>query len=402
MEHRGAKAYQRFGGRVAISCQLLPIVSLLATAPAVAQDPVPGPRELHLTPFQCDAPCVDYEVGIELELDRTASAGLVTNSISSTFEPVVAIAPWEHVRFVGDFVLEPVLDETLGEDYAFDDLGAYVSELYTQLEFGRFNLQAGKIHIPFGEAWEVAPGLFADIPGEYELEERIGANAGYHFDLQGMDTALRASAFTTDRTELSGSLFTHRRRTRLDDGGAGNAPGLPSFALTLDGCSEAPALDCYGAGAWGYQVAALYQGAGREETDTYSEQTDPVDERGLAVSINRSLPLSEGTLTLFGELVYFDGFEGARDGTYFVTGSAQFDVDYWSYSLSYASRNASGALVHEAIELAAYYDLGERLGIPEAEWSVGFGYLLARDAEQSEYAQSVGVVLEVDVSASRP
>src|SRR4051794_29653030 len=48
------------------------VLLMLGTAPALAQEEVeeaPGPEELHITPFLCGAPCVDYEVGIELELD---------------------------------------------------------------------------------------------------------------------------------------------------------------------------------------------------------------------------------------------------------------------------------------------------------------------------------------------
>ena len=39
---------------------------------------------------------------------------------------------------------------------------------------------------------------------------------------------MTASLFTTDRTVLSDSAFTHRGRTALSDGGAGNAEGLAS------------------------------------------------------------------------------------------------------------------------------------------------------------------------------
>jgi hypothetical protein len=99
----------------------------------------------------------------------------------------------------------------------------------------------------------VTPGLHGDdISGNYELEERIGAEAAYAFDAFGMEHILQASAFTTDRTALSGSVFTHRPQTHLSDGGAGNTDGVSSFSVTLDGCLGASGLDCYSNGDFGY------------------------------------------------------------------------------------------------------------------------------------------------------
>jgi hypothetical protein len=178
------------------------LAAVCSIAPgAAAQNPAPSLRELYLTPSYCLAPSLDYVLGLDLEYDRTTDRDKqVTNSLYPTLEPFVAVAPVDHLRFIGDFVLEPVIDEELGEDYLFSGLGAYVAQLYAQVESGAFNLQAGKIHIPFGEAWDVTPGLFAEIPGSYEIDERIGANAGYDFSLLGFGCGASESSRTVTGT----------------------------------------------------------------------------------------------------------------------------------------------------------------------------------------------------------
>jgi hypothetical protein len=126
-------------------------------------------KELHLIPSYCTAPCVDYEVSNELQNDWVFSAdpsSFTSNNLYPTLETVLAVAPVDHLRLVGNVIYEPVLDVTPGQSNAFNNLGLYVDQLYAQFEAGRFNLQAGKIHPPFGRAWDVTPGLHGtDIPG---------------------------------------------------------------------------------------------------------------------------------------------------------------------------------------------------------------------------------------------
>ena len=152
------------------------------------------------------APCIDYALSAELENDWVFAAtppSLRSNDLYPTLESAIILAPLSHVRLIGDFIFEPVKDPPPGRSTAFADLGAYVDQLYLEVEYGAFNLQAGKIHPSFGQAWDVAPGLHAtDIPGNYELEERIGIGAAYEFDALGFDNVLQASLFTTyDRAD---------------------------------------------------------------------------------------------------------------------------------------------------------------------------------------------------------
>lgn len=391
----------------ALHARLASALIICTSLPATAQEYESKLRDLHLSPSYCMAPCLDYDLGVELEFDNLSTTGPTSPSSYSlypTIEPIITIAPIDHLRFVGDFVFEPVLDETVGQNSIFDDLGAYVYGLYAELEFGPFNLQAGKIHPPFGEAFNYLPGLFAsDIPGSYELEERIGANAAYDFDAFAMDTVVQASAFTTDRSILSSSIFTRRPRTLLGDGGAGNTPGISSFALTLDGCSGASALECYGNGDWGYQIAGLYQRAGRGGLDEDGDPIEAFDEKGAAVSLNRSLAFGGNTLTLFAEAAYFDGFEGTSENAAFLTTSAELEVDPVSYSIVYAAQNNfKSNTLDQAIEVAAFYDLSNYIDIGKADWSIGAAYAFNRSEEENTDSHLFGVVLEIDFSGSYP
>src|SRR5258706_4393561 len=157
-------------------------------------DTSPHYKELHMAPSSCGAPCIDYALSAELENDwifAASPSSLRSNDLYPTLESAIILAPLNHVRLIGDFIFEPVKDPPPGQSTAFRDLGAYVDQLYLELEYGAFNLQIGKIHPSFGQAWDVAPGLHAtDIPGNYELEERMGIGAAYELDALGFNNGL--------------------------------------------------------------------------------------------------------------------------------------------------------------------------------------------------------------------
>jgi hypothetical protein len=341
------------------------VLTQLLLATAAAQEP-PHFKELHLIAPYCPAPCIDYELSAELENDWIFAAepsSLTSNNLYPTLETVVSVAPVNHLRLVGDFIYEPVLEVSPGQNETFNDLGLYADQLYAQLAAGPLDLQAGKIHPPFGRAWDVTPGLHGmDIADNYELEERIGVDAAYAFDGFGIEHTLQVSAFTTDRTALSGSAFTHRPQTHLSDGGAGNTNGVSSLSVTLDGCRGASRINCYSDGEFGYQLAGLYQRKGRDGLDEEGDQIKAFNERGLAASVNRSVAFDDTTLIVFGEAAYFDSFQATADNALFLTASGQLDVDPTSYSLAYSSQMSSGLnLTNELIELATSYDLSRYL-----------------------------------------
>lgn len=394
---------------------LVALLMNLSVGHAAAQEHL---KELHLIPYYCPAPCIDYELGAELQNDWVFSAdpsSLTSNNLFPTLETIVAVAPVDHLRLVGDFIYEPVLDVTPGQSSALTDLGLYADQLYAQFEAGPFNLQAGKIHPPFGRAWDVTPGIHGtDVPGNYELDERIGIDAAYAFDAFGMEHILQFSAFTTDRTVLSESAFTHRPPTRLSDSGAGNTEGVSSYAVTLDGCLGASAVNCYSDGEFGYQVAALYQKKGRElvdpECDPAEEVCTPIktfDERGLAASVNKSFVFDRNTtLILFGEAAYFWRFEGDADDALFLTASAELETGPVAYSLAYTSqetlsRSGGGNTTEQLVELAAFTDLSKYVKIAGEQWSLGIGYTFDRNQDNQD-THLFGVLLTIDFGGSYP
>src|SRR5260221_638702 len=111
---------------------------------AGAVDTSPHYKELHLAPSTCAAPCVDYALSAELENDwvfAASPASLKSNDLYPTLESAVILAPLNHVRLIGDFIFEPVNDPQPGQSTAFKDLGAYVDQLFMELEYEAFNLQ---------------------------------------------------------------------------------------------------------------------------------------------------------------------------------------------------------------------------------------------------------------------
>jgi hypothetical protein len=363
---------------------------------AAAADASQHLKELHLIPSICQAPCIEYRNSTELQNDWTFAASpssLTSNNLYPTIETDVVIAPVDRLELVGDIIFEPVEDVAPGRNQAFNNLGAYADQLFVGFATGPVNLQAGKIHPAFGRAWDVTPGLHStDIPGNYELEERIGAGAAYGFDAYGFQSIFQTSAFTVDRTVLSESVFTDRHRARLSDGGAGNTSGLSSLAVQLDSCLGAAAVDCYADGDFGYQLAGRYQQAGRG---------DAGDELGFVASANKSIAFDEKTVRLFGEAAYFRNFEGSSDNALFLTASGELEIDPMSYSLAYTrQQNLPSGGSDQLIEVAAAYDLGEAMSLAGEEWSIAMGYSFRRNEGQDTHI--LAVLLTIDFSGSFP
>src|SRR5262249_29292581 len=163
-------------------CKTAPILAVLVTLlwalPSHAADVRGEAKGISLIPHACEAPCIDYALNAELEDDGIFAASpssLTSNNLEPTLESEISLAPFEHLRFTGKFTLEQVDDPQPGKSEAFRHLGGLVEQLYAEYDNGPWMLQAGKIHPVFGRGWDAPPGLHAtDIPGEYELDERIG------------------------------------------------------------------------------------------------------------------------------------------------------------------------------------------------------------------------------------
>jgi hypothetical protein len=360
-----------------------------------AVDTTPHAKELHLVPSTCQAPCIDYDLSAELEDDwifAASPSSIRSNNLYPTLESVIVAAPIDHLSVYSDFIFEPVIDEPAGRNQAFDNLGAYVYQLFVAYDWGPFNLEVGKFHPPFGHAWDWPPGLHAtDLAGNYELEERLGMGGAYSLDAFGFENIVQLSAFTTDRGPLSGSIFTHRPRTRLSDGGAGNTRGVSSIVMTLDGCSGGDAVDCYSDGDFGYNLGLRYQRAG---------QGDIAAERGVVAGVNKTFVLDQMTVRLFDEVAYFRDFEGSSGNALFLTTSGELDIEPVSYSLAYSIQKDLPGGSNQLVELAAGYNFGEALSLAGEEWSIAVGYTFERD--HGENSHLLGLLLSIDYSGSLP
>ena len=376
---------------------LAAMLALFSSHHAGAADVRGGAKAISLIPSICQAPCIDYAINAELEDDgifATSPSSLTSNNLEPTLESEISIAPVDHLRFVSKLTLEQVVDPEPGQSEAFRHIGGLVEQLYVEYDDGPWMLQAGKIHPAFGRGWDSPPGLHAtDIPGNYELDERIGAGGAYGFNLGEFEHEVQASVFTIDRTVLSDSLFTNRGRTRLSAGGAGNTRGLSSVALSLDGCLGAAPVDCYDDGDFGYQLAGLYQRAGKGDAN---------DELGFVASVNKGMTFDTKIVRLIGEAAYFRNFEGSSDDALFLTASGELEIDQMTYSLAYTLQQnlpSSGPDTSEQlVDLTASYQLGNSFSLAGEEWAVGLGY--AFDRNDAEDTHTITLLFAVDFNGT--
>ncbi len=65
-----------------------------------------------------------------------------------------------------------------GNDRVFDDQGFFVEVLTLDYEDGPVHLLGGKMHVNFGNAWDVTPGVFGtDLAEEYEMADNMASAA---------------------------------------------------------------------------------------------------------------------------------------------------------------------------------------------------------------------------------
>ncbi|MBP1885757.1 hypothetical protein [Sinorhizobium mexicanum] len=370
---------------------------------ALAEDAVPGLVE------GCTAPCAGYEVSAELQNDWLLAADpslLRSDELQPTLTVDLFFAPTDYLRFATSIITEPVVEPQPGENATFEGIGTYLAELYTGIEAGPATIRAGKFDTIFSLASEVAPGINAtDLVSDFDADERVGAQVVFDFDGLGMDQALAATAFTTDRSIFSDSLFTTRGRTRLSDGGAGNTDGLSSLSLVLDGCRGAEPVDCYMDGDFGYRLAFRYQKAGEPSGEDLEDGLTPGDEVAYLASSTASLQLNEMTLRLLGEAAYLRHFNSRPDDALVLTGSAALELEPLTYVASYTRQLNlvdGGPDTHEHLaDLEVIYEPddehGEGMPFDRSGWKLAAAYTFARDAdEQTAHVFSVRAVFDFD------
>ena len=351
-------------------------------------------------PEGCAGPCLIYTGTFDLNADWLhPDDGSVGNSVlvGIMSENNFQLKATDAFSIFANIIVEPVEDALPGEDQIFAATGAYVDILRAQYDFENLSIWGGKIHPAFGRASDVVPGLHGtDLVDNYDLTERLGGGASFSFDAGGLANLLQASAFTTDRTILSESLFVNRGRKSLVDGGAGNTGGGSSFAMALEGCKGAEMNACYDEGNFGYQLAVRYQNGG-EGSDA--------NEIGLLGSLNKSIALADDTkLRLFGEAAWFKNYDGTADDATFVTVSSALELGSVNTSLSYTQQRilvAGGADTTEhLVDATIMYALGDAVSAFGEKWAVGAGY--SADWADGEKTQTIGLKLTSEFGGNVP
>ncbi|CCE98215.1 conserved hypothetical protein [Sinorhizobium fredii HH103] len=384
-----------------IDPRLLACVGMLALAlstAALADDAAPALVEA------CTAPCIAYEASAELQNDWVFAADpgfLKSDAVEPTLTIDMLLAPMDHLRLVTSVITESVADPRPGEDAIFEGVGTYLAEFYATVQAHPVAIRVGKFDTIFSLASEVAPGINAtDLVSDFDADERIGAEVVLGFGGLGMEHALAATAFTTDRSFFSDSLFTSRGRTRLSNGGAGNTEGLSSLSLVLDGCSGAEPIDCYMEGDFGYRFGLRHQRAGAPAGEDDEEGLNQGDEIAYLAAATAGLEFDEMTFRLLGEAAYLRHFDGGPDDALVLTGSAAIEVEPLTYVATYTRQfnlvdGGPDTRKHLAdFEVIYEPDDSERSG--GTAWKLAAAYKLARDAdEETAHAFSLRAVFDL-------
>lgn len=292
-----------------------------------------------------------------------------------------------------DLTFEPVDNpargpRTTGEDIFFEDHGLFFETLHLQADFEHFSLYGGKINPSFGTAWDVTPGIYGvDFGEDYEITERIGFGGSYTFKTASAgEHTVNVATFFADTSGLSRSFGTNRGRTSEADGGASNTESFESVALSVDG-GEIAALP-----GFTYNAGFRFQTAGVGDFD---------DELGFVVGAVQELELNDGiTLTLNGEVAYFENFNGGDADNFYATIGAGLTYEKWFGDAAFSVRDVSSN-----VGAADFTDLQFQAGIgrevfENATLQVGYRYL--REEDNDSHTIGAIFVYETDFKILRP
>lgn len=304
----------RYSPLLLLAAALVPAV---ANAEEAARSPV-------LSPF----PRLSIDALAELQSDAVVNASDSAAEFVDTyvtFTTDVALEIEEGTGLFGSFVFEPIRD-AVDDRAPFEDHGLYVDSLFAAYDAGVAVLRAGKFAMPFGAAFDEAPGLYgADFAEDYELTERLGLDVSVPFAALGGEHALFASLFTADRTAMSGSIGAERGRLSAADGGPSNTGDLDSFSVGLAGRF----------GEAGYNLGIVRQAAG--------EGAGGPEEAEFGAVLGLGAPVSIGghELGLMAEVAWFDGYGGADQQALYTTLGASYGFGDWTVSGAAAARSVS-------------------------------------------------------------
>lgn len=358
----------------------------------------------------CEAPCLNFGITAKVQSDWVFSASPANGTGVDTGPGVdfeLAYAPTERLTFTGTVTAEAVRDWTPGQTRTFKDVGAFVGELYAEFAADPVTFRLGKFDPEFGMASAQTDGLYAaGLSDVYDTDERWVAQAVLAFPGEELSQSLTANVFTTDRTALGRSVGIRREELSLSDGGAGNVKGIGSFAAFYDICSGGPADDCFGEGDFGGRLGVRYQKAGRATDEQGQNGIIPHAEQGYVGALNKRVPLgAETDLRLLGELAYFRNFEGGDEHALVGTASAAIDAGPVTYSTTYSRlltlSNAGGTTTDQFVSLAARYDLGDIMTVPDQQqWTLDAGYGYAKNADGT-HDHRVGLKFTIAFETSR-
>lgn len=292
-----------------------------------------------------------------------------------------------------DITLEPVEapnagPRALGDDIFFEDHGFFFETLHLQADFEHFSVYGGKINPSFGSAWDVTPGLYGvDFAEDYEITERIGVGGSYTFKTASNgEHTINAATFFADTSGLSRSFGTNRGRTSEADGGASNTESFESFSVSIDG-GEIEALP-----GFTYNAGFRFQTAGIGDFD---------DEVGFVVGAVQEVELNDDvTLTLNGEVAYFENFDGGDADNLYATIGAGITYGKWFGDAAFSVRDVSSNVgANDFTDLQFQAGIGREV-FDKATLEVGYRFL--REEDNDSHTIGAIFVYETDFKILRP
>lgn len=273
-------------------------------------------------------PRLTVEAELSLQSEKTVGSRSA-KKIHDTFAEVeagVGLFVTEWLSLQSALKLEPVRAAT--ESRAFEDEGAFIEELYVNIEHDWVRLYGGKFNPPFGTAWDRLSELFQrGFAEDYERTEALGIGGAATLETLSLGIhTFGATLFHADNSFLSNSAFARPRfgdedtdrvkRTRRRHGGPSNTHDFSSYTFTLDG-DQFPMLE-------GLNYHLGYSRLAKGVTEMRAE-------KGYVGGLQWAIDLGhEMTLTPLAELAYFRHFGGGTDHATYVTTALQLDWCEWS------------------------------------------------------------------------
>ena len=297
-------------------------------------------------------PTIVGAVAFEIQNDAAFDSDDESNEFNNLFakvEPSFTITVLEGVSINAGLVLEPVQAPPVsGDDRIFYDQGFFVEVLTLNFDADWYSLFGGKMHVNFGSAWDVTPGVFGtDLAEEYEMAENIGVGGSLTHDFKkaGKHT-LMVQAFFLDTAGLAESAFTRRKKTRESDGGPGNTGDFSSFAISLDG-GEVPELS-----GLRYHLSYVHQG---------NDSIDAKSETRCGVTGEYRIGVTDQIEAVpFVEYVRFGNADGTADQTrYYLTAALALTYRNWNMAFSGTFKETEDAdgieIEEEQLQVSAGY-----------------------------------------------